>query len=76
MFYLNVKFKIFVHLINIAEYVTNNSRNDALQVSISKNSLKQFTITAIKYMQKFCWASAETNYHLETNAQVVILSFV
>jgi hypothetical protein len=42
MSYLNVKLKIFIHLINIAEYITNNSWNDALQISMSKNSLEQF----------------------------------
>jgi len=38
--YFDVKFQIFIHLINVAENVAHNTRNDALHVRITENSLQ------------------------------------
>jgi len=37
--HLDMKLKIFIHLINVAEDITNDSRNDSLESGISKNTL-------------------------------------
>ena len=40
--YLDVELKILVHLVNIGEDVSNDAWNDALQLGVLHDALKQF----------------------------------
>ena len=49
--YFDMEFQIFIHLVNIVEYICNNSGNNTLHVTVTQYTLKKITFN-IKFYNK------------------------
>lgn len=63
-----MKFKIFIHLINVAKNITNNSRNDSLKTCITNNTLK------MKYRKQCKWQKQSLKLKKRTWTSCLLMS--